>query len=607
MQLRLTKIAAPLALLFTACPDGGETTTASTQATGDPTEGTGAGPGGDPTGAGPTGSETDGPTGAGPGGDPTTVDPTDGPTTSDPTTDGPDPGPLVEPGDPGSGDVTFTIRADTDRHPISPWIYGTNQYDDLATTNRGLGLVRQGGNRMTAYNWENNASNAGADYQHQNDDYLASQLGVDGNIPGEVVRAATAEALDAGADMLVTVPICGYVAADKDGGGDVDQTPNYLETRFHPTVARKDGPFDSDPDPNDDAVYQDEFVAWLQSRFPDAFYPERARVLFSLDNEPDLWSHTHERIHPDPVGYAELVEKNAEFAAAIKDVAANAIVAGFVSYGYGGYTTLQDAPDAQGEFLTYYLQAMAEAEAEAGKRLVDVLDLHWYTEVYANGQRITGDDNSPESVAARVQAPRSLWDDSFQEDSWIATDVLQGPVRLIPWLNERIDEHYPGTGLGFTEYNYGGGGHISGAIAQADVLGIFGREGVTMAAYWALTDQTSMIWAAFRAFTSYDGQGSKFGDTSIHAVTSDVAATSVYASTDAADPARTVIVAINKTAGPLTAAITLAAYADYQSVAVWQLTGPQPELTSGPAVSPTATNAFLYEMPAYSVSVLVPQ
>lgn len=346
MQLRL--IAAPFALLLAACNGGGETTGATQPtATDDPTQGTSAG---DPTGPDPSTTGTEQPTTGGPGGDPTSS--TDGPTTDPTGTTGVDPGPLVEPGDPGPGDVTFEIRADTDRRPISPWIYGTNQVDDLATTQRGLGLVRQGGNRMTAYNWENNASNAGSDYEHQNDDYLASQLGVDGDIPGEVVRAATADALDAGADMLVTVPICGHVAADKDGGGDVNQTPDYLQARFNPTIPRKGAAFDLVPDPNDDAVYQDEFVAWLQAQFPDAFFGATARVLFSLDNEPDLWSHTHERIHPDPVGYAEFVEKNTEFAAAIKDVATNAIVAGFVSYGYSGYTSLQSAPGQQGEFIT---------------------------------------------------------------------------------------------------------------------------------------------------------------------------------------------------------------------------------------------------------------
>lgn len=597
----------PFFLVVAACPGGGATSgtaTAASESSSGTTEGTGQGPAGDPTGPGPSTSTTDDlPTTAGPTSDPTSV----GPTTDPTGTTGPDPGPLVEPGDPGPGDVTFEIRADQDRRPISRWIYGINDADDLATTQRGVGLVRQGGNRMTAYNWENNASNAGVDYMHQNDDYLEWTLGVDGSVPGEVVRAPTEDALAAGADMLVTVPLCGHVAADKDGGGDVSQTPNYLQARFNPTIARKQAPFAYPPDPGDDAVYQDEFVAWLTNEFPDAFAGDTARILFSLDNEPDLWSSTHPRIHPDPVGYAELVDKNTEFAAAIKDVAANAVVTGFVSYGYNGYTTLQNAPDGQGEFITYYLQQMAAAEDEAGRRLVDVLDLHWYSEVHANGQRITGDDNSPASVAARVQAPRSLWDPTYQEDSWIANDVLQGPVRLIPWLQERIDQHYPGTGLGFTEYNYGGGDHISGAIAQADVLGIFGREGVTLATYWALSEQTAMIWAAIRAYTSYDGQGARFGDTSIHGLTSDIAATSVYASTDAADPARTVIVAINKTDADLTAAVTVAAYADYGSVAVWQLTGPQPDLLAAPALQLADTNAFLYTMPAYSVSVLVPQ
>ena len=122
---------------------------------------------------------------------------------------------------------------------------------------------------MTAYNWENNASNAGSDYMHQNDDFLASTLKVDGKLPGEVARAATQTALDAGAHMLLTIPVCGYVAADKNGGGDVNQTPNYLDTRFHPTIAAKGAAFADPPDTSDHAVYQDEFVAFLKSRLPD--------------------------------------------------------------------------------------------------------------------------------------------------------------------------------------------------------------------------------------------------------------------------------------------------------------------------------------------------
>ncbi|WP_437960697.1 glycoside hydrolase family 44 protein [Sorangium sp. So ce119] len=563
-----------------ACGDDGETSSGSGSG------GAGAGAAGSGAGAsgGGTGTASSGQGGSG----------------------GHPPAGLVEPGDPGPGDVTFTVRADQGVRPISPLIYGVNWAEDLDGEQRGTTVVRMGGNRMTAYNWENNASNAGSDYMHQNDAHLVGNS-QSGDVPGEAVRMLAEDALTHGAAFIATVPLCGYVAADKDGDGDVNQTANYLETRFHPTIARKGAPFSSSPDLGDDAVYQDEFVAWMKQAFPDAFQGEVASVLFSLDNEPDLWNHTHERIHPEPVTYAELVDKNIEFASAIKDVAPNALVTGFVSYGYSGYVSLQGAPDADGNFIEYYLDAMKAAEASAGRRLVDVLDLHWYTEIYANGERITGDDASPESVEARVQAPRSLWDPTFVEDSWIANDVVNGPITLIPWLRGLIDAHYPGTALGFTEYNFGGGNHISGAIAQADALGVFGREGVLVATIWDPGDEVSMLRAGVRAFTSYDGQGAHFGDTSVHAETSDVAKATVYASIDEADPSRMVLVAINKTTAPLTAAVTLAAYGTYASVDVWQLTASEADLVAAEPITPGATNAFTYAMPAHSVSVLVPR
>ena len=50
-----------------------------------------------------------------------------------------------------------------------------------------------------------------------------------------IVRAPTdaewADAHAAKASVLVTVPILGYVAADKLGDGDVAQTPDYLHRR----------------------------------------------------------------------------------------------------------------------------------------------------------------------------------------------------------------------------------------------------------------------------------------------------------------------------------------------------------------------------------------
>jgi hypothetical protein len=154
---------------------------------------------------------------------------------------------------------------------------------------------------------------------------------------------------------------------------------------------------------------------------------------------------------------------------------------------------------------------MSEAEQTAGRRLVDVLDVHFSPEAQGAKKRVTEDDSSPEVAAARIQSPRSLWDPNYKEARWIAGAV--GPIRLLPRLREKIEKHYPGTKLALTEYYYGGGDHISGALAQADVLGIYGREGVFAAALWHLgrTDDR-FIHAAFAMFRNYDGADGAFGD-----------------------------------------------------------------------------------------------
>jgi hypothetical protein len=288
-------------------------------------------------------------------------------------------------------------------------------------------------------------------------------------------------------------------------------------------------------------------------------------------------------------------------------VAPAAKVLGFVSYGYAGYMNLQGAPDSNGRnFIEWYLGQARAGEASAGRRLIDYLDLHWYPEARGGGARITDGDASPGVVAARVQAPRSLWDASYREDSWIANDVLGGPIDLLTDLKAKIAAHYPGTELSFTEWNFGGGDHVSGAVAVADVLGIFGREGVGLATYWGLKADETFALAAFRAYRSYDGNGSAFGDTAVESTSSNVPMATVYGSIDGANPRRTVIVAINKDTAARTAGIRITQGVRYATASVWVLSGGTAEVQPAPALTPVDTNAFSYSMPALSVSVIVP-
>jgi hypothetical protein len=338
-------------------------------------------------------------------------------------------GTIVEPGDPGAADVRVDVRVDRERATISPLLYGVNGGADVARDRPTV--QRSGGNRLTAYNWENNASNAGSDYCFQND----RTFGGPGSAPAAAYRELLDDARARGTAALVTVPIVDHVAADHDDRGDGGQGPpacvgdvrnsgaDYLDTRFVANVARKGSPFAATPDTGDRTVYQDEAIDFVRRGWSDV------RVLVDLDNEPDLWSSTHARIHPAPVTYAELLERTTRFAAAVKDAWPTAEVLGFVSYGFAGYETLQNAPDAGGRrFLPFFLDGLRAAEATAGHRLVDYLDLHWYPEARGDGVRIS-DVADGAGAAARVQAPRSLWDPTYREDSWIATTSCRGRSR----------------------------------------------------------------------------------------------------------------------------------------------------------------------------------
>lgn len=505
---------------------------------------------------------------------------------------------FITPDDPGGGSVRFDISSEA-RRGISPGVYCTNQPDWQGHPH--IPMARQGGNRMTAYNWENNASNAGSDYLHQNDSFLGG-----GETPGEVVRLAVQAAHDHDAAMLVTVPLVGYVAADKNGGGDVNQTPNYLQTRFRVSQAFKGSALSETPDTKDGFVYQDEFVNWLDKQFPYAKTAPRKTIFFSMDNEPDLWAHTHERIHPAPVGYDELLGRNVEYAKAVKSVVPGAKVYGSVNYGWAGMTNLQDAPDNGGrDYLDFFLAGARDAEQAEGKRLIDVLDFHWYPEAQGGGERITASSTGAGIVAARLQAPRSLWDSSYTEDSWITQYSTNGPIDLLHRIQSKIAAHYPGTGIAITEYNYGGTDHISGGLAQADVLGIYGREGVTAACYWSLTGQDGYVWAAFDAFLSYDGAGSAFGNTGLTATTSDVPGTSIYASLDDGNEGRVVLVALNKTSAPIDVGFAVTHTQEFSQAEVYEVTSASPTPTRGADIAISKTNAFVHQLPGYSISTIV--
>jgi hypothetical protein len=170
-------------------------------------------------------------------------------------------------------------------------------------------------------------------------------------------------------------------------------------------------------------------------------------------------------------------------------------------------------------------------------------------------------------------------------------------------MREKIEKHYPGTKLAVTEYYYGGGDHISGALAQADVLGIYGREGVFAATLWHLgrTDDR-FINAAFALFRNYDGKGGAFGDAGLEVSGGDPARGSLYASRDAQK--RTVLIALNKTDAPLPVKIDLKDLPPFKAVGVYRVTSAEPRPVAAEDL-PAPAGSLSLELPPLSASALI--
>jgi hypothetical protein len=522
----------------------------------------------------------------------------------------------------GSPIVEMRVDIRPETHAISPWIYGINGlYEARETPNRqpACTLVRLGGNRTTALNWVNNASNAGHDWYNQNDSFFGK--------PDEGPAAAARKILDytqeRGMAAVITIPIIGYVAADHGPGGDViNSGPKWLETRFNKSVAAKRRPFSLNPDPNHRIVYQDEFVNWLRVNYPEGFVGPTKPIIFALDNEVDLWAHTHARLRgitiphgekvpkeverKGKVGYKEIVDLNIEYARAIKAVIPTAKVMGPVVWNWVGIKDLSGASDGDGRhFAEYYLKKMARAERLHRRRLIDVFTFNHYSAVNVKigdeNISVTSNDTSPEVVAARLQAPRSFWDPDYIENSWLSGGK---PLRIFPAVRELIEENYPGTHMAITEYNFGARHHISGGLAQADFLGILGREQVSIASWWSLGKEGFFALGAFDLYRNFDGKGGKFGNRSVHATTSDLERTSIYAAADTERNGAMTLVVINKSPELTIARIDLSATRTADSAAVWMLTEESPTPVASPALEIDQDRIITFPMPPFSASLL---
>ncbi|MGA7857768.1 MAG: glycoside hydrolase family 44 protein, partial [Terracidiphilus sp.] len=272
--------------------------------------------------------------------------------------------------------------------------------------------------------------------------------------------------------------------------------------------------------------------------------------------------------------------------------------------------------------IEYYLQQFKQYDDQNHVRLLDYVDLHTYFAADNLAFSTAGDTAAQE---ARLNSTRVFWDPTytdpnFQQPNYITDSnytascnpPLQAP-QVIPMMHKWVNTDYPGTKLAITEYNWGGQEHINGALAQADILGIFGREGLDLGTLWGPPDPTTQIpgLMAFEAFRNYDGAGSGFGNIALASTSVDQSKLSVYGALRSSDGMVTVVV-INKTYGDLTATLSLANLTPNGTAQVYLYSNAnlpgiaaQPALTVTPPVGSGTTSTVSTTFPAQSITILV--
>ncbi len=505
--------------------------------------------------------------------------------------------------------VNITVSPSEEHKVISPYIYGVNSGVDLSTVS--AGALRLGGNRLSGYNWENNISNAGSDWKHFSDTYLIN--GADDDLKSEHGAAALQAARDAQNGgipyTLLTLQMLGYTSSGKTGVVPEDKAAP--SEYWNEVVNRKGSELSLQPNNSDGVVYMDEYLNYLINKLGNS-ESETGIKAYALDNEPSLWHHTHSRIQGEQITCEELLDKSVDLARVVKDMDSGAEVFGPSLFGYSAFDALAGASDwktlkadnGYRWFIDYYLDEMRKAEEEYGTRLLDVLDIHFYTEQRgACGERSCNHYDNDECIQARLDSVRSLYEEGYIENSWIA-DTGAKFFPLLPNIEQSISTYYPDTKLAFTEYNFGGGDHISGAVVQADMLGIFAEHGVYFASIWSF-DNNDYQLSAINMFTNYDGMGNGFGDTLVKSQY-DSKDVSVYSSIDSMDESKVKVIVINRSLHEETPVnISLSSDKEYTDAQVYSLYGETSAIQQMQGIESITGNAFSYTLPPLSVTEFI--
>jgi len=391
--------------------------------------------------------------------------------------------------------VQVTIDASSPRKPVSPYIYGrNNSLTDNAGSplsasqwqflrDAGIMMFREsGGNNSTKYNWRKKLSSHpdwyNNVYRHDWDFAAGSLLK---NIPYATGMWTLPLAGRAASNTSNNFNDWGYnsskwwdgVHQNLAGGGVVNSAGGSKASKEgNPALYTENWPPDS-------------VVGILNKWFGQGGLGYDAAKLpyWNMDNEPEIWSGTHDDVMPVQISAEEFMQRYFDTARKARAIFPGIKLVGpvpanewqwynwngnWVSYGGKNYV-----------WLEFFIKRIADEQKATGIRLLDVLDIHFYP--------------NESNASDIVQLHRVYFDRSYVYpghngvhriggwDTSINKEYIFG--RCQDWLNKYIGADH-GVTFSVTETGIKSTDPNVRAVWYASTLGEFARQGVEIFTPW---------------------------------------------------------------------------------------------------------------------------
>jgi hypothetical protein len=451
----------------------------------------------------------------------------------------------------GSGTaVTVNINTLANRHSISQFVYGGNDWTPSASTiaDSGATLMRWGGNDASNYNWQLQTRNAAADWYFE--DYGGA---------GDSVGMIT-DVQNAGSHAVMTMPMMDWVAGEAetsanhnwsysvaaygaqcavdpyntDAGDGLKPTSGCPYSNVQPVttsaVTTAYYPLLDDTSqacPTGNCVYREPWAKALAAAFGSGtcavpYSPIATCHFYDMDNEADIWGGTHRDVHPAPSGYDELANLYESEAAALRTWDPAAVRFGPVSccwwYYWNGANSNDKGEHGGVDFLPWWINQIYWLDKINGARTLDVFDIHAYPDANTSGL------TTAQLQALSADIYRDYWDPTYVSTSGTVNQIWTTSIQpnysipfRIPRMKALVNAIYPDTPLAITEWSaaFYQESDYSTALGDADAYGIFGREGLSFATRWGAPVSGNPNYQALKMYTNYDGAHHGFGTVSV--------------------------------------------------------------------------------------------